>query len=209
MKIKCPIFLVLIFLYPTIGLSFKPSSFGIGVGYFSQNILSKTAQNQTGATGVLGEANYPINLKYDFPLFSDWFWAPQLSYTISPRSTMGSSAKVTLTHLSFLFGKNFGSDFDWYFGPGIFQQDIKGTGGTTVLNNGTGFATFAMPGSSSTSKKMTVNLGSSLMLGDSRLGLEFIIESAFSTSERTQSMMFSYSYLFGGSGNSGSRPRRR
>lgn len=182
---------------PQLSWAFKDNSVGVGIGYFSQNFLNETTQNQAGTTSLLGEANYVLNLKYDASIFSDWFLAPQLSYTPSPRQSSGSSAKVTLTHLSFLVGKNINSEFDWYAGPGLLQEDIKGNGGTVILNNGTTYATFALPGSSSTARKVTMNLGSSCLLGSSRVALDLSFESAFSSSERTQHLMLSYAYLFG------------
>lgn len=180
--------------------AFKEGAFGLGVGYYSQNFLNKTAQADTGETKLLGEANYPLNIKYDFELTREWFWSPQLSYTVSPRKSPGDTSTMTLTHLSFLFGKNLGrmgSSWDWYFGPGLLQEDIKGKGGLQELPNGTGTATFALPGKTSTIRKVTSNLGGSWSYGRSRLGLDLILENAFSSTKRTQSLMFGYSYLFG------------
>lgn len=197
--------LLILFFGVSCGLSraqaFKESSFGVGLGYYSQNFLNKVAQSETGEAKLLGEANYPLNLKYDVEISSEWFFSPQLSYTFSPRKTPGSTATVTLTHLAFFFGKNMGSPsskWDWYFGPGALQEDIKGKGGTEQLPNGTSTATFALPGRTSSIKKLTMNAGSSFTWNRARFGLDLILENAFSSTKRTQSLMLSYSYLMGG-----------
>lgn len=186
-------------------MAFKNQAILFGAGYYSQNFLNKTSQKDDGSSGVLGEANYLLNLKYDYKITQDWYLAPQLNYSLMPRSTPGNTSKVTITHLVFQIGKNFegghlGSTWDWYVGPGYLQYDIKGAGGTTVMNNGTSTATFAIPGSSSSTKKISTNLGASYTLERSRFGFDLIIENLLSSTKRTQDFMFSYNYQFGGDG---------
>ncbi len=184
-----------------ITFAFSPDSYSLGVGYYSQNILNKTSQSETGETKLLGEASFPITLKYDFAISPSWYLAPQFGYTLLPRKAPGSTADITLMQLSFLFGQNFSSmssTWDWYFGPGFLQQTIKGKGGTMELPNGNTTATFAVPGGTSQIRKVTLNLGSSYSFDRARLGLDLIFENAFSSTKRTQSLMFSASYLFGG-----------
>lgn len=166
-----------------------------------QNVLNKTAQDEAGKTKLFGEPNYPINLKYDFSISPSWYLAPQLSYTLFPRSNPGSGSKVTLLHLSFLFGQNFSSStstWDWYFGPGFLNQTIKGSGGTTELDNGNSTAIFAVPGATANIRKITTNLGTSWTSGSFRFAADLIFENAFSSTKRTQSLMVSTAYSLGG-----------
>ncbi|PIS10767.1 MAG: hypothetical protein COT73_07580 [Bdellovibrio sp. CG10_big_fil_rev_8_21_14_0_10_47_8] len=195
--------IIFLLILPSGAQAFKDGSFSAGMGYYSQNVMNKTSQAEDGSSKFLGEANYPLNLKYDFLISSNWFLAPQLSYTLFfQRKTPGDTAKVNLMHLAFLFGKNFGSDlvpsFDWYIGPGLIQYEIQGAGGTTVMNNGTSTSTFAVPGRKSTIKKITTVLGTSWSSQHVRVGLDLIFENAFSSTKRTQSLMLSCSYVFGG-----------
>lgn len=181
--------------------AFKNKSFAVGLGYYSQNVLGKTTTSPNSAPGFLGAPLYPLNLHYDFNLQSDWYLSPQLSYTLIPRSSAGDSAKITLTHFLFATGMNFGfsgrSHWDWFVAPGMIQYTIKGTGGTTVLSNGTGTATFALPGDSSTVRNVTMTTGGSFNFEDSRFGFDMIFEGLLS-SKRTESFMLSYAYRFGG-----------
>lgn len=189
-------------LLPSPSYAFKHKTASLGFGYYSQNVLNKTAAKDDGSTGLLGEPSYPLNLKFDYSLTSDLFLAPVLSYTVMPRATPGDSAKVTIAHLVFQFGKNFGgggsSTFDWYVGPGLISYEIKGAGGTTVLSNGTTTATFAVPGKNISVRKVTANFGGSINFNQSRIGLDLIVENIMSSKKRTQSMMLSYAYQFGG-----------
>lgn len=190
--------------------SFQNEALSLGVGYYSQNVMNKTAVNPAGKTSFLGETSLPLNIKYDFSIFSDWFLAPQLSYTIVPRESEGASAKITMTHLAFLFGKNFqGSSWDWYMGPGILQQDFDGKGGTVQLLNGSTPTTFYLPSGKSTTRKVSVNIGSSYSFLSTRLGFDLILENAFSSNKRSESLMFSYAYTFGEGSSGGGRSRIR
>ena len=202
--------IIFILLLPLESLAFKHNTFSLGFGYYSQNIRNKVSQDKTGKTGLLGEANYPVNLKYDFSVYADWFLAPHLSHTFLARKDAAGTTQATITHGSLLIGKNIrfgqggsglgGTGLDWYFGPGIIQHTIKGTGGTAELDNGTSTSTFAIPNRSSVSRKVTVNFGTSLSFYSSRLALDLIFENFFSTERRTQSMMLGYSYIFDGGG---------
>lgn len=188
------------FLHAVTAYGFNEKDFSLGLGYYSQNFLSEISKKDSGKTGFEGETSYLLNLKYDFAMSSEWFVAPQLGYSPMPRETPGGTAKVSLLHLAALFGQNMAShrEWDWYFGPGLLQQDIKGKGGSTVLSNGTGTATFALPGASTSVRKFTANAGTSYRWGPSRLGFDVILENPLSSKKRTQSFMLSYAYVFGG-----------
>lgn len=178
-------------------VAFNHGATDVGLGYFSQNVLNKTSQKETGEPGFLGEASYPLTIKRDIAFGGDWYFAPELSYTLLPRTTPGATAKVTTTHVLFQFGKNAGGDWDWFVGPGIIMYGYKGAGGTTVMNNGTTTATFAVPGKDATVIQVTSNVGGSVTFGTSRIGAELIIENLMSSTKRTQSLMVGYSYVFG------------
>lgn len=189
------------FLHSSVVFGFKDNSLSLGVGYFSQNIMNKVANSPSGSSEFLGEPNYLLNLKYDLAISSTWFLGTQLGYSVLPRSAAGSTADVTLLHLAFLFGQDFGStgsEWDWYFGPGILKEDIKGKGGTKVMNNGTSTAVFALPGDTRTVQNISSNLGVSWTGGQHRLGLDFIILNLLNSDKRAQNLMLSYGYVFSG-----------
>lgn len=197
------LFIVLIFLVTANSArAFTNGSFGLGGGYFSQNFMSETTSKDSGEKGFMGTSSNLLLLKYDYGFAGDWFVGPSLDYSIFPRDTADGNAKVSILHLVLPFGKNFGDArgnvWDWYAGPGLIRYDIKGAGGTTVMNNGTSTATFARPGGTSSVQKITTNFGASYTFSSNRFGLDFILENLLSQSKRTQSFMLSYNFLFGG-----------
>lgn len=184
--------------------AFENNKFAFGAAYYSQNIFNTVSTADSGNTGLLGETSYPLNFRYETSLKSlgNWYLAPQLSYLVLPRKTLDDTAKQTFAHLVFSFGKDFSrqgkTSWDWSIGPGIMRYETKGNGGTTVLSNGTGTSTFALPGRTVTIQKITTVAGISFSTGPSRIGADLIIENLISSTKRAQSLMFSYAYRFGG-----------
>ena len=181
--------------------AFKDKSISLGVGYYSQNSLSRISNSDSGSTGTLGKLFTPLNLRYDYGFASDWFFSSGLGYTLIPRAMPASNGQVSFMHLTALFGKDiFGSGnsvWDLYAGPGIMKYTIKGNGGIVSMSNGTGTANFAVPGGTSTVQKVTANLGTSYSVDKSVFSFDIIIENFMSAKKRTQSLMFGYAYRFG------------
>lgn len=195
--------LILSLIFCSPALAYKNHASYLGIGYYSQNALNKTTTSSTSSPSILGAASYPVNFKYDWALGADWFFSPQLSYTLFPRTSAGGSAKVTILHLLLPFGMNIGggsSGWDWFVGPGLIRYAISGSGGATTLNNGTSTATFAVPGDSVVMQNFTINTGGSFSSGSSRYGLDLIFEALLSSGKRTENFMLSYAYRFGGGG---------
>ena len=182
--------------------AFREGTITAGLGYYSQNTFNKVSKEASGQKGFWGEILYPINFQYDFRLDESWYLAPQLSYTFLPRKSAGDTAKVTFFHLVFPFGTQISESteniWDWYVGPGFIQYRIEGAGGTVQMNNGTGTSTFAVPGATATIQKVTTNLGTSFEYLRARIALDLIFENIFSNTKRTQNLMLSFSYRFGG-----------
>lgn len=179
--------------------AYKDNSFLVGVGYLSENALGKTTTSPNSSPGFLGAASYPLNFKYDWNMNFNWFASPQMTFTLFPRSSAGGSAKVTTLHFVLPFGTNLGTsaEWDWFVGPGLMRRTVEGKGGTTVLSNGTGTATFAMPGESSSSQTITFNTGTSYNWEDHRFALDLIIDGMMSGRKRSMSFMLSYGFRFG------------
>lgn len=209
---KLILFFLIVLLKATASSAFQNDSWTLGFSYFSQNVFYKTSQSDTAKKGLLGESSLPLQIKYDQSLYQDWFIAPQLSYTLFPRTTKDSAAEVTTMILTLQFGKNWGraGDWDWHVGPGYLSYKTKGKGGTVELNNGGGTSTFALPSGSSEVNKIIFSAGFSYNLDRHRFGADLIVESLFSSLKRTENISLSYGYRFGGSRSSRpSSPGRR
>jgi hypothetical protein len=80
-------------------------------------------------------------------------------------------------------------------GVGLLNRKIQGKGGTVQLDNGTGTATFALPGRTVQSRTITFNLGSAFNYGPSRFALDLMIE-GLTSEKRSFDIMVSYAYSF-------------
>lgn len=200
------IFRILLVLWAQFGmlssaLAFKDKSMSLGVGYYSQNSLSRISNSDSGSTGTFGKLFTPLNFRYDYGFSSDWFVSGGFGYTLVPRAMPGSNGQVSFMHLTSLFGKNISgsgnSVWDLYGGPGIMKYTIKGNGGIVTMSNGTSTADFAVPGGTSIVQKLTTNLGTSYSVDKSVFSFDMIVENFMSAKKRTQSIMFGYAYRFG------------
>lgn len=201
------IVLILAFIFSnTLAFGFSENTFSAGLGYYSDNMLSKITEKETGAASLLGTPDYPLILKYDFRVGSNFMAAAKLSWSVLGRKGVGDTIKSETMHLYFPIGKNIsGTNFDWFVGPGIMRQTLKGAGGLTQMSNGTGTATFAVPGRSVTSQLVTLNLGTTYSMGRSNFGLDLVTEGAASSLKRTFNLMFSYTYNLTGGSKRGSK----
>ncbi|MGZ3691821.1 MAG: hypothetical protein ACXVAX_09970 [Pseudobdellovibrio sp.] len=194
-------FVILIFVFVASSecFAFTHEAYGIGLAGFSENVFGETTGSASGASQLLGEFDFPFVFSWDHSIGKDWYFSPQLGYGMISRETSGSSGKASISFITARFGKNMSGkksfDSDWYFGIGILDHHFDGEGGTVVMNNGTGTATFAMPGASSDAKVWTTSLGTSYTFGTSRLGFDIVFENILKSDKRAQNLMLSYVYL--------------
>lgn len=189
--------------------AFSDKAFSVGIGYYSDNVLSKITQKETGAASLTGTPEYPLILKYDRSINQNYLMAAKLSWSLLGRKGVGDTVKSETLHLYFPIGKNISkTSWDWSIGPGILRQTLKGAGGITQMSNGTGTATFAVPGRSVTTQVITVNFGTSYTAGRSNFGIELVTEGSMSSTKRTFNLMLSYAYNFSGARNGKKGPNR-
>ena len=178
--------------------AFDDGAIRFGLGFYSQNVAGKITNTADGAPASMGATTYPFFVKYDLAFTSEWFFSPSLSYTPLGRASAGDSAQTTMLQVLLPVGTDFmrGPDWswDWQSGVGIANYSTKGKGGTEVLSNGTGTATFARPGRSTTVQTVVFELGTALNYGWARYGVDLLFEGLLSSGKRSQSLMFSWSF---------------
>lgn len=199
--IRCQILFLCLFLISYKAHAFSRDSWSAGLSYFSQNFFNEITQSSDGSTSFLGTSNYALDVGYESGLVKSWMWSARLLYTPLPRSAPGNTADVTLTQLKFLTGQNFEGAknnglWDWYVGLGLLKEDYKGKGGTVQMNNGTGTATFAVPGNSSSSLNGTQSVGVGYSFSSVRITGEIAFENLFNEKKRTQNLIIGVLYLF-------------
>ena len=186
--------------------AFSDKRFSAGFGYYSDNILSKITTKETGTGSLSGTTDYPLILKYDWRISANYLMAAKFSWTLLGRKGVGDTVKAETMHLYFPIGRNFsGTNWDWFVGPGLMRQTLKGAGGLTQMSNGTGTSTFAVPGRSVTTQVVTLNVGTTYSVGVSNFGLDLITEGAMSSTKRTFNLMLGYTYNFSGGSKKGSK----
>lgn len=165
----------------------------VGLGYFSQNSLYRNTTKDTGKTELLGTAMYPLIFGYKTTVFDDWIVTPQLQWTVMPRDT--DTAKMSFLFLDLPVGGSFWDSFEWFVGPGLFWYSIAGKGGTKVMSNGTGTATFGVGDRTSTTKTVTMDLGVAFNLGANRFSFGSVSEGFLSTSgKRSYNLYLNWTY---------------
>lgn len=183
--------------------SFESNAFRFGVGSYAQNSMGKTTRSADASPAAIGLSSYPLFVKFDYLLTTSWYISPFLSYTPLARSSAGDAAETTTLQLWLPFGTDlYRYDqfvWDWQFGPGISVYNIKGKGGVETLSNGTSTAQFARPARSVNVQTVVFEIGTAVYYSNSRLGFDVVIEDLLSSTKRSQSFLFSYSYRFGGS----------
>lgn len=177
--------------------AFQDRAFRVGVSFYQQNVLGKITKTADGEPSLSGFYFYPLFIKYDYLLTTEWYVSPQLSYTPIGRNSAGSATTTTL--LQFLLPVGFDlyrwteSSLDWQFGLGLNRYSIQGNGGTETLLNGTTPTVFVKPSRSTSATTGVFVLGTSFEYGASRFGFDFIFEGLFSE-KRTPSAVLSYAY---------------
>lgn len=176
--------------------AFKDKSIYLGAGYYSQNAFNKITKSDDAKPTMWGTTSYPLHVKYDLSIMQDWFFSPALYYSLIKRNAAGSSAEITMIHLTLPFGKNFssGDSWDWSVGPGLMQYQMKGAGGIQQLNNGGSTANFALPGRTVTVRTVTSNAEIGYNQNSFRVGMALIIEGLLNNTKRTESFFINFNY---------------
>ncbi len=178
-------------------IAFSDGSFQVGVSLYQQNALGKITKSEDASASLSGAYSYPLFLKYDWLMTSEWFLSPQLLYTPMGRDSAGGATTTSLLQLAIPVGFDLyrwtEMTMDWQLGVGLNQYTIKGNGGTDTLLNGSTPTVFQRPSRTSASTTAVFILGSSLNYGASRFGLDFVFEGLLSE-KRTPSVMLGYSY---------------
>lgn len=185
------------------------STLQVGASLLSHG-LNRTTQKASGDTSLLGSTYYQFYFQNHFAINGPWQFSPNVSYmhdSILPTPSAGGTSKNTYFILGLPVTYQLNDRWELAGGPAFLWYTIKGEGGTTTLNNGTGTATFAKPGQSSTSTTLALTFGGGWNWAAGRVGTDFVVEGFTNTQKKTYSLLVSASFnawSYGG----GSRPAR-
>lgn len=182
---------------PDTGLAFQDGAFRVGLALYQQNSLGEITKTADGSPSMTGSFSYPVFVKYDYLLTTEWYVSPQLSYTPIGRDSSGAATTTTMAQFILPVGFDLyrwtESSLDWQFGVGLTHYSIKGNGGTDTLYNGSTPTVFVKPSRSTTALTGLFLVGTSLGYGSSRFGFDFIFEGLLSE-KRSPSLVLSYAY---------------
>lgn len=170
----------------------------VGASLYTQNSLSKTTKSADGSKSFLGQMYYPLGVSYAVAAGSESAFVPTFEYTLLPRTSKDGGVKATLMMLTLPYTEKFLESWDWSVGLTTIYYNLKGKGGTKQLNNGTGTATFALPGRSVS----TINFATHLAVGynyeDFRIQFGTNILATLSKDRRSFDIFLMLQYKLGG-----------
>ncbi len=189
---------IVLALVSTRALAIENDKWYVGASYYSQNSLSKTTKSADGSKSFLGQTYYPIGVGYAVTTGAESAFVPTFEYTLLPRTSKDGGTKATLMMLTLPYTEKFAESWDWSVGITTIYYNLKGKGGTKQLNNGTGTATFALPGRSVS----TINFATHLAVGynyeDFRFQFGTNILAILSKERRSFDLFLMLQYKLGG-----------
>ena len=155
--------------------------FYLGAGATFLN-MGKTTSSDDASSSLTGQLFLPLTLSMHLNLNPTMNLVPYASYTPLAVTAADSVSKRMLSvgfNLSF---KNSGK-YQYKTGLGLLQYMISGDGSAVSRSNGTGTATFYLPGTTSSSRSIFIDLGIAYQFHESlKLDIDGMVLSALSTS---------------------------
>jgi hypothetical protein len=192
------IFFSLIFVLNSQSQAASGGQTAVGFGYFSHNAFFQTTHADSGAPSILGNAYFPLVLRHDISLGTDSFFSPRLIWTPLADDDP-DDVETSFLMLDMAYVKNWNAEWDWSLGLAFFRYSLKGPGGSVVLDNGTGTATFGRPGREVTINQFLISATTSrkMPFGDVLCGLYM---TDLISEKRAISFMLSVQFNLGGIG---------
>ena len=157
-----------------------PDRLYLGAGAAVYN-MGKTTAVDDASTSMIGEVYLPLTLGYRVPVGPGLTFVPSVSYTPIAVKTTDNLSK-TLLMIGATGAWATARDLELKGGLGLLGYTISGPGGTVSRSNGVGTTTFALPGTSSTSRVVCVDLGLGYALTQKlRMDVDAAVAGALST----------------------------
>lgn len=171
--------------------------FYLGLDTYARSI-SKTTSVESGTKDLLSPFQFPFLFGYTYKLSSESRLMAEIDYTLFPKKGADGGTEENHLFVRLPYAQNFeSSNIEWKAGIVFHQTALKGKGGTTILNNGSGTATFYLPDSTSTTNQMLGEIGINFPLRKISFQSSLFIEAPFDSKARNLSFLFGISYLIG------------
>ncbi len=171
--------------------------FYLGLDTYARSV-SKTSSVESGTKDLLSPLQFPFLFGYAYKLSSESRLMTEIDYTLFPKKGPDGGTEENHLLVRLPYAQNFGaSNIEWKAGIAFHQTTLKGKGGTTVLNIGSGMATFYLPDSTSTTNQVLGEIGINFPIRKFSFQSSLFIEAPFDSKARNLSFLFGISYLIG------------
>lgn len=173
-----------------------------GLGLFVHN-LNGTTTTDDAKKSLIGTYYFPVQVRYATqPFWAALRWSPYTEFThittlLVKNETPDGTAKRNFVIVGSPFTYDVTENSFVSFGPAFMYYELKGNGGTKIVNNGTGTSTFGVPSQTRTSKILMMELGYGWNLNGFRLGTDLFF-SGVASQRLATSFQFTFSKTFGG-----------
>jgi len=171
----------------------KPYSGSVGLGYLAHNAGVAATDASSGAKPFLSDTYTQFNISGRFTVAEAWSISPLLMLTYPAKKTAENMETTALTYFTVRGMRDFGMGFDGHFGLGVLYYELKGSGGTIQLQNGSGTATFGIPSQTRSSSLLAWDFGGGYHYQIYRVDLSLVYTSIFSSTRRALTPILNFS----------------
>lgn len=162
----------------------------LGAGLLDYNAAKAATNSATGAKPIVGQLYTGVSLSAFWVVSQRLVLSPEFYFSPFGKSSPEGGETAKVFSLGLRLFRALGSRLDTHVGSGFLFRSISGSGGTKVLSNGSGQATFGLPDGGSTSTVGYVDLGFGWSWSKLRLDLGVLI-SGIASSRRAFNPMAS------------------
>lgn len=163
----------------------------LGLTYISYQ-MSRVSTASDGSKSTMGTTFYDLKFLYQWPIAEKLSFSPTLLYMPDQLYSQESPDKATKTSLTLLsFPVVYHIDDFWTAnaGFGILHYTLRGTGGSQVLNNGSGQTEFSLPSRTVTTRTVVFQYGADYKWNETKFGLDMLVQNLLSNTKRTYSLV--------------------
>lgn len=174
------------------GYGLPSSEYYLGLGAMDHNAGVAATSATSGDKPFLGQIYTQLNFTKFFSAGS-WIFSPTFNYSLSSKTSPEGSQKTSVSTIGLRTHFAVASLLDLHIGAGIMAFQIKSTGGSILLNNGSGTSVFATPAETRASNLIYWDLGTGYQMGANRFEVSVYVTKISDTSKRAITPLVTFS----------------
>lgn len=173
--------------------SSSATSYHVGLGVLNHNAGKASNSATSGDKPFFGQLYNQLDLAAYFAISNGWSIAPVFNLSIISKKSPEGEQKSSVSLVGVRSHQQFASSFDYHFGLGFIAYQIKGSGGTVLLNNGSGTTTFGTPSDATSSSQLYYDVGLGYTIQKFKINLSTLITEPFGGSKLALNPMLTFS----------------